>query len=336
MIASFIIPAYNASKTIVRCLDSIYALRLDRADFEIIVIDDCSIDDTVELVKAYASQYDNLKLLCQTKKLFQGAGRNRGVAEAKGKFIVFVDSDDETADGVVSAIGLGEEKNLDMVAMKLVKVLYNGQIEEKTLPYEQDTVFSGIEMQIDHPFWNSGSCAYIYRKSFLKEVNYPFKEKVLYEDSDFVYMHMYHANRMGYCNKYGYRVHYNAGSTTQTLSSKHLCDYALLGTRMLRFYESIKDKSIEYASWMFRGGCYNVKTAFHRLFRLHLFSEIRAFYEEFDAQYERKLLLQYHCWNCWVWLCLKYRRLAIAIIGLAAPFVRFVIGITNMIKSQPH
>ena len=49
MMISFVIPMYNASSTIFRCLDSIYGLPVDEKDFEVIVIDDCSTDNTVEI-----------------------------------------------------------------------------------------------------------------------------------------------------------------------------------------------------------------------------------------------------------------------------------------------
>ena len=63
MSISFIIPAYNASGTIVRCLDSIYALPIEESDYEVIVIDDCSTDNTVEIVKQFAVKHPNLLLL---------------------------------------------------------------------------------------------------------------------------------------------------------------------------------------------------------------------------------------------------------------------------------
>lgn len=63
LIASFIIPAYNASKTIVRCLDSIYKLPLNENEYEVIVIDDCSVDNTVDVVVEYALGRTNITLL---------------------------------------------------------------------------------------------------------------------------------------------------------------------------------------------------------------------------------------------------------------------------------
>ena len=114
MLCSFIIPAYNASSTIVRCLDSIYALALREADFEVIVIDDCSKDNTIAVTEQYANQHTNLTLLRQSENHRQGAARNRGIAIAKGKYIVFVDSDDETNFGVLNALQLAEKHELDM------------------------------------------------------------------------------------------------------------------------------------------------------------------------------------------------------------------------------
>lgn len=331
MKVSFIIPAYNASGTIIRCLDSIYGLPVEESDFEVIVIDDCSADNTVELVKEYANRHSNLVLLCQPENHRQGAARNRGVAIAKGKYIVFVDSDDETAKGVICAVQMAEEENLDMVAMQIIKVGDDGTIDKAVkLPYK-NRIFSGIEMQTDIPFWNTGPCAYVYRKAFLDKINYPFAEDVLFEDSDFVTVHLFFAKRMMFCEKRGYVIHFNAESTTHTLSYKHLADYALLGTRMLRFYESLEDKNNKYAEGILEGGSFNIMKALRKLPRLKSQSEVRAFYNRLDSYYDRKLLLGYkkptYCWTRWTRFCLKHRELATMIIGAVIPFVRMKIRI---------
>ena len=129
-----------------------------------------------------------------------------------------------------------------------------------------------------------------------------------------------------YCDECGYVVHYNSTSTTHTLSSKHLCDYALLGTRMLKFYESIEDKASIYADGILEGGSYNIMKAFNRLFRLKSSNEVRAFYDRFDSHYDRKLLLGYHkpsyCWTRWTRFCLKHREMAIIVMGVIIPFTK--------------
>ena len=52
MLVSFIIPSYNSAHTVNRCLDSIYALPLKQEEFEVIFIDDCSTDNTCEIVES--------------------------------------------------------------------------------------------------------------------------------------------------------------------------------------------------------------------------------------------------------------------------------------------
>lgn len=326
-LVSFIIPAYNASGTIFRCLDSIYSLCLDKLFFEVIAVDDCSTDNTVELLEEYACSHPNFVLLRQHENHRQGAARNRGIAIAKAKYIVFLDSDDEIVKGVVTAVRLADEKSLDMVAMRFAKVDNDGRIEAKeSLPYCQERVFTGIEMQSEFPFWNTGPCAYVYRKAFLNKINYPFAEDVLFEDSDFINVHLFYAKRMSYCDDCGYYVHYNSGSTTHTISYKHLADYALLGTRMLRFYESLEDKSSKYAKTILEGGSFNVMKAFRKLFRLKTWFDYRAFYDRLDSYFDRSLLRGYrepkYCWTRWTRFCLKHRKFAIAILGIFGPIAR--------------
>lgn len=319
MLCSFIIPAYNASNTIIRCLDSIYALGLAEQDFEVICIDDCSIDNTIELIGKYAKQSANLTLLCQAENHRQGAARNRGVAIAKGKYIVYVDSDDESDEGVVNALRLAEKNDLDMVAMHYVNVDQHGNITEKE-PITLDGVFTGVELQTKQPYWCTGPVPYVYKTSFLQQVNYPFAEDVLFEDSDYVNVHLYHAKRMMYSAQCAYRVHYNATSTTHTTTYKHVADYVLLGTRMLKFYHSLKDTASDYAKGILEGGSYNIWISCKRLVSLSSITDVKAFYNRVDLFTNRAVLIGYnepaYCWKRWTKLCLKHRFIATFLIAI--------------------
>lgn len=319
IIASFIIPAYNASNTIVRCLDSIYKLSLNENEYEVIVIDDCSVDNTVEVVERYAKNRTNITLLRQPENHRQGAARNRGVNIAKGKYIVYVDSDDESAEGVVDALQLAEKHNLDMVAMHFVNIDGHGNVMEKEL-IVINGIFTGVELQTKHPYWGTAPWPYIYKTTFLKQVNYPFVEDVLYEDSDYVTVHLYHAERMMYIVQCAYRVHYNATSTTHTTTYKHVADYVLLGTRMLNFYHSINNKSSGYAQSILEGGSYNICISCKNLVKLSSISDVRLFYKRVDSFINRDTLRKYkeptYCWTCWTKLCMKYRQISLVIIVL--------------------
>lgn len=319
MLCSFIIPAYNASNTIIRCLDSIYALGLAEQDFEVICIDDCSIDNTIELIGKYAKQYANLTLLCQAENHRQGAARNRGVSIAKGKYIIFVDSDDESAEGVVDALHLAEKNDLDMVAMHYVTIDEQGNILEKE-SIDLCGVFTGIEMQTKHPFWCTGPVPYVYRKSFLHKVNYPFAEDLLFEDSDFVTLHLYYAKRMMYSTQGAYSVHYNATSTTHTITYRHVADYVLLGARMLKFYHLLKDQTSTYALGILEGGSYNIWMSCKRLVKLSSIVDVHNFYNRIDSFIDRTTLVGYttpkYCWTWWTKLCLKHRFRALFLIAI--------------------
>ncbi len=85
---SVVIPAHNAEKHICETLDSVLAQTY--RDFEVIVVDDGSADATQELVRAYGPR---VRLVTQ-KHGGPSAARNRGIREASGRFIAFVDSDD--------------------------------------------------------------------------------------------------------------------------------------------------------------------------------------------------------------------------------------------------
>lgn len=319
MLASFIIPAYNASTTIVRCLDSIYTLGLSEQEFEVICIDDCSKDNTISVIEQYAKQHTNLTLLCQPENHRQGAARNRGVAIARGKYIVYVDSDDESANGVVDALQLAEKNDLDMVAMHYVNVDQHGNITEKE-PITLEGVFTGVELQTKHPYWGTAPWPYIYKTSFLQQVNYPFVEDVLFEDSDYVNVHLYHANRMMYSPSLAYHMYYNATSTTHTTTYKHAADYALLGARMLKFYHSLEDKTSTYALGIREGGSYNIWMSCKRLMKLSSISDVRAFYERIDTYINRADYLHYtepaYCWTKWTKLCLGHKRITMCLVGV--------------------
>lgn len=86
------VPCYNSAGTLSRALDS--ALRQTWAPFEVIVIDDASSDDSVDLLKAYAKN-GIVKFIAHTENRGAAAARNSGISSATGEFVAFLDADDE-------------------------------------------------------------------------------------------------------------------------------------------------------------------------------------------------------------------------------------------------
>ena len=89
---SVIMPTYNRSTTVRRAINSILVQTF--SDFEFIIVDDSSTDDTPSILLEYASRDERIVLLRQEKNQGQAAARNLGVNKARGKYIAFMDDDD--------------------------------------------------------------------------------------------------------------------------------------------------------------------------------------------------------------------------------------------------
>lgn len=88
---SVIIPAYNASRLIERTISSIQNQSYD-GEIEIVIVDDCSTDDTASVVEAIGDK--RIRYYLQESNQGPSAARNRGIRECKGEYIAFIDSDD--------------------------------------------------------------------------------------------------------------------------------------------------------------------------------------------------------------------------------------------------
>lgn len=120
---SIIIPTYNSAKTINRCLDSIVAQTYK--DYEVLVMDGCSTDETIKIVKAYNDE--RIQISSEPDKGIYDA-MNKGIKRAKGDWLYFLGSDDY----------LYAPDVLEKVAWELTseyKIVY-GEVEASQLPKE--------------------------------------------------------------------------------------------------------------------------------------------------------------------------------------------------------
>ncbi|MBO1305893.1 glycosyltransferase family 2 protein [Enterococcus sp. 669A] len=92
---SVLIPVYNREKEIADCLNKLARSTFDKARFEVIVADDASTDNTVKAIQSFEDQFEHLKIVCLPENS-GGASvpRNMALKQAKGKWVMFVDSDD--------------------------------------------------------------------------------------------------------------------------------------------------------------------------------------------------------------------------------------------------
>ena len=89
---SVVIPAYNAEKTLGRAIESVLAQTY--SNIELIVVEDCSWDNTLKIAASYAKKDSRIRVLQNQANLGVAMSRNRGIEEAQGDWIAFLDSDD--------------------------------------------------------------------------------------------------------------------------------------------------------------------------------------------------------------------------------------------------
>ena len=89
---SIIVPMYNCEKTLAYTLESI--LKQNFNDYEVIIINDCSTDDSLNILNKYVHRFDYIKIINNEKNLGVAKTRNKGFELAKGKYIALLDSDD--------------------------------------------------------------------------------------------------------------------------------------------------------------------------------------------------------------------------------------------------
>jgi len=91
-LVSIITPSYNSSRFIVETIESVLAQTY--TNWELLITDDCSKDNSVDIINSYVEKDDRIKLFSLTKNVGAAAARNMSLSEAKGRYIAFLDSDD--------------------------------------------------------------------------------------------------------------------------------------------------------------------------------------------------------------------------------------------------
>ncbi len=174
MKVSLVIPAYNAGKTIDPCLRSV--VRQDFPDYEVIVVDDGSLDDTAQTAKKYPVK------LIKIPHQGRSAARNAGFEASQGEIIIFVDSDCVVGEGlIVNIIGPLEDPEIGVT-----QAWWEVMNQDKLVPCLIHKVYEYLTRNLDYPdfFWSF--CFAVRRELFEKVGKFDVSWKNV-EDDDFSY-----------------------------------------------------------------------------------------------------------------------------------------------------
>lgn len=134
---SIIVPVYNAEKWLADCLES--ALGQSVADIEVIAVDDGSTDASLEILRSFAERDPRLKVLVNEKNRGQAATRNRGIDVSTGRWIAFLDNDDQLApDFCKVLLAEAEKSGADIIKGRTRITEPDGQVHETPRQCQRD------------------------------------------------------------------------------------------------------------------------------------------------------------------------------------------------------
>lgn len=238
---SVIIPVYNSEEYLDKCLGSVLGQTFE--DFEIIAVNDGSTDSSLEILLDYASRYgEKIKVITQ-ENAGQSAARNRGLEEATGEFISFVDSDDYIAlDTFEKTVGAADEKGADVVCFGIFKDT-NGELSEHLY-----AAFDFLTTELKYILHEASPCNKLIRRSLFADNNLKFTEGIIYEDFELIPQLLLYTKKIAYVDErlYYYVIHDSSTMRQMSYSPKLKCIFRVVETLRDKFYNTEYKTELEY------------------------------------------------------------------------------------------
>lgn len=242
---SVIIPMYNVEQYLETCLESI--LEQSYTDLEVILIDDESSDNTLDIAKLYQEIDKRIKLIC-LKHGGQARARNEGICIAEGEYITFIDADDywgkDHLKNLISSLQGCEmciaNRHINFTKKsKRMCQLFEYKAEHNYSEEEAKILVTGMQNNLPGATWLN-----TYNRNFLKRNNLCFDSQYsCAEDMDFFFSALMKAKNIKFCGgaEYYYRID-NEKSTINNMNAEKLLSRARI---CKKWYDICKVK-IEY------------------------------------------------------------------------------------------
>ncbi|OEK08592.1 hypothetical protein A8C32_03845 [Flavivirga aquatica] len=197
---SIIVPVFNVEKYISGCIDSLINQNLGTHNYEILIINDGSKDNSISIANSYAKKYKNVLVYSQENQGV-GAARNKGVKLAKGDYIYFIDPDDYLASNVLKTIlDCADWHKVDIVTFMSCKTTFfniNNSNTDNTSSLKAKISKNGIEYIADRGFKNE-VWWYIINREFLVTSGVCFIHGRWMEDAIFTVSLLIEAGKVAY------------------------------------------------------------------------------------------------------------------------------------------
>lgn len=214
---SIIIPVYNTGKYLEKCLNSILNEKVDK---EIIIINDGSTDNSLEIIKKFQKKNKEIILINQ-KNSGQGKARNVGLNHATGKYICFIDSDDWLNKGSLEkAIAISEKENIDILYWRINWIFDDLRVKEQQI---HSSVYPHHDF-IGYLLSDPSPCNKLIKNDIFKKNNLEFPTDCIYEDFALIPSLVKYAKKIKYTDEivYNYYQRNNSTMNQKNYNSKNM------------------------------------------------------------------------------------------------------------------
>lgn len=243
---SIIVPVYNVEKYIDKCLSSLYDQQLGKDKYEIIVVNDGTPDNSIEVVNKYIQCYNNIRLVNQNNSGVSFA-RNVGIKNATGDFVIFVDPDDWIFANSLDILYDFLINNGDVEVLFLRSFSSNGKNEK--YPWvnwlDENKYYTGKQVY-DLGYLRGSVCGGVYKRSFLisNEIEFPLKIRNG-EDSIFIILVMMYVKKMAFLNTKLYSVYERENSASRSLDLERIYGFKTNIDYLLDVLNKVRDDAFK-------------------------------------------------------------------------------------------
>lgn len=242
---SILIAAYNVAPFIEKCVLSCEKQDLEKHLYEIIVVNDGSTDDSLNLLEKLKTEVSNLVIISQ-KNSGLGAARNIALKHAKGEYVWFIDGDDYIGEHILKKI-LNEinSKQLDILVLDYAIVNENYEVTKKNANNitELKGVCSGSDFYIDN-HEKSYTVLYVFKKRLFDLNRLLFQERINMQDSEILPKLLFYTNRISFLKLVSYYYVQQPNSFTNSIDGAKRYAYFLsiivVRNSLIDFQEKIK------------------------------------------------------------------------------------------------
>lgn len=267
---SIILPIYNVEAYLQECVDSI--LKQTYNDYEIILVNDGSTDGSPKLCDELAAKYDCIKVVHKVNGGLSDA-RNFGTAEAKGEYIVYIDSDDFiTSPDFLKKVAEKTENGADLIFYKYAKYFHESKRMD-TCKYSYGSAMNvkgyadKIQKLVEADAFYGMAWIKAIKRSIIADNNITFEVGLLGEDMEWNYHIIFHSKSMELIDESFLAYRQREGSITSTHKLKNITDFIyVLEKWSKRITEEVADEKLKVALYGSLAKYYsNLLVAYSRL-----------------------------------------------------------------------